>query len=228
MIDAIDFLLFSYFSISSTDDIDQIVDSAIEKAYLDAVQQGAFNTMLNKNNRDQARTAHNNCTKLIKKRVAEVLRFEINAEQYDSWHNMLCKDLLSQYKDVGIGFFEYGNAQKWVNMTMKYLFIIETVLETGSLSAIIQLSDVLHVPVDSYIIQNVWEDTDIVLPIIKTLKDGSRGTYSSGKITSWSKWKENEYIDFKESMKHKEPLPFAWEGPAWIAQAKKIKRKHQS
>ena len=89
----------------------------------------------------------------------------------------------------------------------------------------------LHVPIDSYIIESIWENKSSTgLPIIKLLKDNTRGKYSSEKVKAWSNWdKDKDYIPV-----HNNTIEIAWEqgksliigeGDAWIEIAKKRKNK---
>lgn len=41
---------------------------------------------------------------------------------YDTWHHALCDELIGYYGSTGFE-FNLGHAQKWVNMTMKYIYI---------------------------------------------------------------------------------------------------------
>ena len=209
---AIDFLLFSYFSFSLDDlnnNFSDVMSMIIERAYRDATQQGAFNTFLTDDNKDAAGRAYQAGVELIKEKLCGSQPPQIN--DYNTWHADFCQSIVERYKSKQLEHFTYGNAQKWVNMTMKYIMILvdiiravdDTDVATEFMNKYGSLIDTyrtdLHVPVDSYIIKAVWEDEGIKLPLIedKLLKDGSRGSYSSEKVVAWSKW-ENEqvYIGF--------------------------------
>lgn len=82
------------------------------------------------------------------------------------------------------------------------------------------MEPVLHVPVDRYIIEAVWENEDVILPLIpeKICKNGKRGAYSDEKVKSWSKWEKEEYINFQNSLREKlnGEIPIKWESSVWI------------
>ena len=43
---------------------------------------------------------------------------------YDTWHEQGCLQLQSLYRKQGFDKFSIGQAQKWLNMSLKYLFTI--------------------------------------------------------------------------------------------------------
>ena len=226
---AIDFLLYSYFGITSDSEKEELSNAALEKAYFDATQQGAFNTLVPKEKRESVSTAHDNALKILKDQLENC-----TFKEYDEWHHTTCMAVCDKYDEQRLNCFTYGNAQKWVNMTMKYLYLFDS-LGLGNSPIIFDdgMAQCLHVPVDSYIIESVW-DKNVELPIVKLLKDGTKGKYDSVKVKAWSKWDDreiqdtnkNEYQLFQESLRNAlDEVPIDWEGPAWIEQAKKRKRK---
>ena len=231
----IEFLLYSYFKIELNATKDEIIKSAIEKAYTDATNQGAYNTKLTTSQKDSSVCARNNGEKVIKSFIEQSL----NAIDYDDLYNKTCNELCMIYGTLP---FTYGNAQKWINMTMKNLYIISLLICKYGESKdnktiqfcrnIIKNSPKFHVPIDSYIIEKIW-DTDVKLPIKeeKLLKNGTRGSYSSAKLYGWSNWDEKAYTDCQDALRKyiKENFnnisPLEWEGSAWIEIAKKRSAK---
>ena len=63
---------------------------------------------------------------------------------YDSWHRSVSDKIKRLYSEQGIR-FTYGHAQKWINMTIKYLYMLETDTFTDVFKW-------LHVPLDNYIL----------------------------------------------------------------------------
>lgn len=247
---AINFLLFSYFGITLESEPDDIMDKAISKAYKDATQQGAFNTQLTNELKEKIKDTKNSGENLIKDSIAKLIEIpyentekENYQNQFNEWHNILCNSLIELYKEVNSDkFFTYGNAQKWVNMTMKYLYLLNSVFNTYTEQNnefveeygkyIDNISEFLHVPIDSYIIESVWDKESIKLPLNKEklCKNGKRGAYNSEKVVAWSKWKNenSEYHEFQNTLndllnKEDKLTPIDWEGPAWITVAKKRK-----
>lgn len=158
--------------------------------------------MLRKNLKITKHWHKETCNKVIKK-----------AQEYeqDNW--------LQKNGNEGKGFY-YGQAQKWVNMTIKYMWVTERWKDKLD-----KLMNVLHVPVDSYIIEGVWNRDgweDVLKGILVNGKEKS-GRFSSDKVVPWSKWDETQYKDFQVALRtklKKEQTPFEWEEETWIEIAK--------
>lgn len=180
---AVNFLMFSYFGITSDDDKDTIIRAAIDVAYNDATGQGAFNTLFPKED-SNAKENKYNIDKAKGRARGELKKFVedeiINKELNKNWHSDICckisdcfsneKIVLSEEKQkyrYGNA-FSYGNAQKWVNMTLKNLYIIGTLLcEIGVDNTKNHKSEddwkqfrnnsfQFHIPIDNYILQSVY------------------------------------------------------------------------
>ena len=115
--------------------------------------------------------------------------------------------------------FHYGQAQKWLNMTLKYMIIMG--FWTKKFNSIIE---VLHVPVDSYIMEAAS-----ILEIMLPRKNGDYGKYFESSSKPWSKWNKDDYVKFQENLrialKNKNPseTPIEWEAHAWIEVAQNKK-----
>lgn len=231
---SVEFLMFSYFGIDFNDTFNTILESAIKVAYNDATMQGAYNA-LEKQNAEEI--DYDKVAKRLKRAIENLLG---NSLEYKGWHNTICTDLVEFYKDVKFKdkklkvekpAFSYGNAQKWVNMTMKYLYILSEIFleyknDCIEYKKIKELYKYFQVPVDSFIIESVWNDKNVALPIVEKnlLKNGTRGAYSSEKVIPWSKWDKSSYEKFKNSLQiSKSPLD--WEHEAWIKISKARKNK---
>lgn len=242
---AINFLLYSYLGITLKDDKDNKIKAAIIKAYGDATMQGAYNTYFNKSLisepelsklKSKSNKARRKSGTLILEEINNFFSSKKNSD-YQEWHWDLCKKLIENYKKVyynNTPFFTYGNAQKWVNMTVKYICIIDSLEKIPELHDQIDTNkDNYHIPIDSYIIDCLWKKEDVHLP----LKGGSKRdkTYKipSEHVKSWSKWdmsdndtcqqdyseiqiKIREYISSDESI-------LDWENEQWIEAAKNRK-----
>ena len=124
--------------------------------------------------------------------------------------------------------FTYGQSQKWVNMTLKYLYLLGIIKNTKG----------LHVPIDSYIIEALWDErnSEIKIPRSKRLdKEGNelyseekykehrkKYCYSDEKVKSWSLWDfENDYDSFRKSLP--KGINTKWEHKKWIEISEKRK-----
>ena len=157
---------------------------AIDRAYRDFCRtirkdEGCINAGMD------IEESRNNATEII------TAALSLDMSDYDTWHKTLCNDI----KESG---YTYGQAQKWVNMTMKYLLV----LDYGIDNTIIEQ---LHIPIDSIIIE-------------KSLKKDLIDKETIGMNFSWSKI--SNYADYKkiqEKLRTKlgNQTPIKWEFQAW-------------
>ena len=130
---AINFLLFGYFGITSKNSKDDIISAAINRAYRDAASDVLSLKDDSKKDTEKGQDLFAEAGNLIKVFIEEVLtngtQNKLNKKDYDEKHKNLCDALISKYKGcANSGYeFSYGIAQKWVNMTMKYLGVILTI-----------------------------------------------------------------------------------------------------
>lgn len=241
----LDFLLFSYFGITLEDakDSGDLIDVAIKKAYADATMQAAYNAMFSKDDHKSkietaSREAYIACAGHIKGALKELSNLQ-SQEEYNKWHTEICEFMVGEYAEkissAKEAFFSYGNAQKWVNMTMKYLYLMCGVFDENSAfmqkigNMVMNLSEYLHVPVDSYIIESVW-DKPVALPLRPSGRRRKGYKYASEKVEPWSKWNKEQYDEFRKSLNEKMQFaedrpPLEWENEAWLKVAKERRGK---
>ena len=220
-----DFFWYSYFGITKADaakKVDKALSICVNRAYRDLSRTITYS---------QSAT-HEQEIKILKEEViANSIKqlSEKNAEDFDRWHNESCLSIVNYFmenktilgKDVQ---FHYGQAQKWLNMTLKNMRI----MDLWNKDYLDRFSSVLHVPVDSGIIKAVWELTKVKLPLIKEnlpkRTSLGRGAYSYEKVKSWSLWDETEYNDFQKSLREEFENNLStcysslekWENESWI------------
>ena len=231
---AFEFLLFSYFGIVSDVEepveSDDILEKLIERAYRDAASHVlSVNDDVKEDKKQEAIETIKEAIDNLKEIESVVKGDKTGHDNYDKWHEQLCKILVEMYdghcKD---GYtFTYGIAQKWVNMTMKYVYVVYYIAESCEFlidfkeefdNLIFNHRRSFHVPIDSYIYKAVKDDLGI-----KPLK------------SSWSKIPDYAtYIDYQESIRKQDIFdysyericgytPIDWEGKAWIEIAKNTK-----
>ena len=172
----------------------------------------------------------------LKNRVESIKSKPESTESFDSWHEGTCNDLCKFfnkdgiYKDNDNRHFTCGIAQKWVNMTMKYLALIyEAFIDYDypgkGLKEYVEwykknlhaFEAFFHIPIDRYVIK------------------GLKACYKNdGEITqilsvTWSKW--NDYDKYKKvqdafrnDLKENE-MPLDKENKIWIEIARKDKKQ---
>lgn len=133
---------------------------------------------------------------------------------FDKEHNRICEEIIKTYSEISE--FTYGQAQKWLNMMLKYFLLTE-----GDSA----LKSYLHIPVDSYIMQAVGSDNSKLKYCLKLecvpKKNGTVGKYSESSSKPWSKWSYEEYIAFQNCIRTAisesgYSSPIEWENGAWI------------
>jgi hypothetical protein len=70
---------------------------------------------------------------------------------FDNWHKQICKRLKEIFESEGYSSFSVGHAQKLVNMSLKYIFVLGATRIPG----FIWLYKYCHVPIDRIILQRV-------------------------------------------------------------------------
>lgn len=196
------------------DSMNDTLIKCAEKAYLDLCRTIKFNT----ENKDTRKGA--------KQKICEMLVHEYDILEnavkgsdekqnaFDCEHKRICEEIINTYSEISE--FTYGQAQKWLNMMLKYVLLIE---EDSVLKSY------LHIPVDSYIMQAVGSDNPKLKYCLKLecvpKKDGTLGKYSESSSKPWSKWNYEEYIAFQSAVRtaiseSNYHSPIEWENEAWI------------
>lgn len=227
---AINFLLYSYFEITLASTEEDILIAAINRAYRDASSR-----VLSIDDDNQRDTLKCDAAKKLCVAISSLW----STTNYEMWFYDTCEQLEETYENTkGKKQFCFGHAQKWVNMTMKYLYVIKSIFYQYRYGKDMfpQLTDALekqlHIPVDSYIMEAVASTKTAEKPYglgiqLPSTKEGKLVSYTSAK--AWSTWKKCHYEKFREEMEGKiaEDSPLDWEGPAWIEIAKARKAKAQ-
>ncbi|MCI5948919.1 MAG: hypothetical protein MRZ22_08370, partial [Oscillospiraceae bacterium] len=143
---AIDFLTFCYFGSRGND-----IDSIINRAYVDM----ASHTMATFEDVNEKWSCRWNASNVIKEAIVTI------DKPYDTWHNDTCNNIISQYPE---NVLSYGQAQKWLNMTVKYVYVLKLLDRFQGQYKYISDEHVseFHVPIDSYILENVLCDKHTV------------------------------------------------------------------
>jgi hypothetical protein len=108
---------------------------------------------------DFCRTAHGigkykGARELAEARIQEALRRQSNLrdsvtdEEFDQWHEDLCREVREISRDCGFE-LSVGQIQKWVNMTFKYLFVFGEKSAPG----FAKFYRHCHIPIDNIILR---------------------------------------------------------------------------
>lgn len=122
--------------------------AAIRRAYRD------FARTLRYSNKGLISDLKDKWITLLEKQIYIVLKDELNQKEFDEWHETTC-NLLSQANSNHK--LEVGKTQKWVNMTLKYLVLMD---EDG----VNKNYSFFHIPIDSIIQEELFKEYK--LPVI--------------------------------------------------------------
>lgn len=132
----------------------------------------------------------------LEKAIKELSVF--SQEEYDVWHKNLCLDIQRSYERAGVD-FTIGQSQKWVNMTIQYLYM----LGANTFDGVFQY---FHVPIDNYVFDIAQKVLGIKRPKI-----------------AWSRWKsyDNQYMEYQKQLRSKIDMdPLRWEFKYWLLEAR--------
>ena len=169
----------------------------------------------------------NICENILSTIEAKEGEISFKNSDFDDWHKAKCEEIInfmnnsidkSNTKILKEENFTIGQAQKWVNMTLKYLWLLNA-LPTGV------KPEYVHVPIDSYIIEIAYDN--------KNKFENALGLLEEKPEKSWSKLSEYEtYFKIQEAIRKaiktnttNETIPIKWESLAWIEVAEKQANK---
>lgn len=118
--------------------------------------------------------------------------------EFDKWHFKVCDYIRTLYRNEGV-LFTYGQSQKWVNMTFKYLYII------GEMEKI-DYFNLLHIPLDNYVFDIAVKEFGGERPSVP-----------------WSRWDDyyNQYLPYQEMIRQNvSEEPLRWEFKYWLKEAR--------
>lgn len=184
----VDFLANVYFG-----EPRNIVEAASDRAYLDLCR-----TLRNANGKSFSKISKGTKSKM-KTAIAETIGNHVtdmpcfDQDSFDKWHEDTCNTIIEVFEQTIDNGWElsYGQAQKWLNMTLKYLYMLSYDFSETQLSR-------FHAVIDNYIL------------------DEANRIGVSKPPTSWSRWDHDEYVKYQKELRErvKESL-FAWEFKAW-------------
>jgi hypothetical protein len=161
------------------------------------------------------RNLRDEITKLIETKVKTwIINTNLTKNQFNADHESLCRAIIEKYKGTTHqnepdNSLYFGQAQKWVNMTLKNLYVYSKSNNTSlSFDNIIEF---FHVPIDNVIL-------DIASGIKRCYIDPPETKYGVAKPEkAWSKWNYNDYKEYQEKLEAsiKNDCPIIWELKHW-------------
>lgn len=141
--DCKDFLLFLFFGRNK-----DYLENCIDRAYRDFNRTiHGFANNKNKDNILKESKAY------LKKALIEIKNNNLITSQadFDTWHESICYNLLKVFDKYEYSNFNIGQAQKWINMSLKYIFLYDET-RIGGFNSIYQYC---HIPIDNIILNKL-------------------------------------------------------------------------
>jgi hypothetical protein len=150
-------------------DISNPIKASIKMAYLD------FCRTLHGIQKDGGIKLREKAKVKLEGQINTLFELKIDSqESFDQWHKSCCKKLIQCFEDYGN--FHYGHAQKWINMTLKYVFVLDQ-QKTNN------IYQYFHIPIDNVVLEGL---------------KGMKGIYSFTVSCPWSKIDSyEEYLNFQ-------------------------------
>lgn len=216
------FLVYSYFGCDISDPAEEKKQKCARRAYLDLARTVKYkysSSELDKAKKGSKLYEYKNernakIFDVCKKLIESIEKCPGKNADFDSWHKSVCQQIESTMNNKKLELlkekFTFGQAQKWVNMTLKYLWLLDMLPEG------ISETD-LHVPIDSFILKALKDDG------ISDISDKD-GTYKY-KEEAWSRLTTDNYDTIQKEIrkvakKKENNTPIEWESTAWIKVAK--------
>ena len=172
---------------------DDLMKLAIEKAYRDLQRTMRGFPKSGESKKNEGKKQDVILRDEIKKNARERIRVKIDnmikcnsTEQttFDKLHEDACEALIEEFKKNEYEGFTIGQAQKWINMTFKYLNLLDY-------NGIEKIYEFCHIPIDRYILEYMLEKNIIEKENFK-------------KAIHWSKIKKYEdYFEIQEKFRDK-------------------------
>lgn len=205
-------------------DTEKIKNICCEKAYLDMCRTLRFGE-----DKTKKYVWKSDVQKIVIESINDLSKLaeKIDQDSFDIFHKKECKKMIKVQQD-GVfsddNSFTVGQAQKWINMTYKYLLLLGYWNDKTEV-----IKKLLHAPVDNYIIQSASIQS----------KSGKSNAIRYGldvkkpEKEAWSKWKSyTKYLDYEKKLRERVYEEYEdkytlieWECLAWNEQAKKEEEK---
>lgn len=167
--------------------VDDTITLAITKAYRDLMR-----TIRGFANNPDHDAIIRNARQTLHTSITTILTAQISTQaEFDELHEAACYDLISSFEGQT---FTLGQAQKWINMSFKYLHLLDY-------PAVQRVYEYCHIPIDSY-----------MLNITK---------YTMSK--AWSRLDNySEYLEYQNWFRTRYPhdIPLDTEFYLWLEEAK--------
>ncbi len=176
------------------------IDACINTAYRDFCR-----TMHGIMGNDRNEAMRSEASDIIKQMIRKVLKVSLTQDEFDKLHSSACKAVKKVYSENQTSFF-IGQAQKWINMTFKYVYLLYLAdlldISTTGIEILKQNDRYFHLPIDNIVLQH---------QTVKRLYSEHIGSTAWSRIDDYSK-----YLAFQKSLSEAVEIPLiVFEGQIW-------------
>lgn len=176
------------------------IDACINTAYRDfcRTMHGIMGNDLNEAMRSEA-------SDIIRRMIGKVLKASFTQAEFDKLHSSACKAVKKVYSDNRTSFF-IGQAQKWINMSLKYVYLLYLadlldINKTG-IEMLKQNYRHFHLPIDNIVLQH---------QTVKRFYSEHIGNTAWSRIDDYPK-----YLAFQKNLQEAVEIPLiVFEGQIW-------------
>lgn len=183
--DVIEFLKACYFG-----DLRNPIEAASSRAYRDMARTIRFDNLPDLDRKKLRKDANDYFKAELQKLKSNSITSQ---DDFNTWHFKVSKTIKAKYNKKGIT-LTYGQTQKWINMTIKYLYVLgENTFD--------DVFEFLHIPLDNYIFDIARDSFNIKRP-----------------TDAWSRWDNyDKYLEYQKSLREKmvNDMPLSWEFKNW-------------
>ena len=173
-----------------TSDSKKKYKAAINRAYCDFCRTIRFK---DKQQDEKSKSeVKRNIISFVESSIKTAAKEKDNQVEFDKWHKQTCEGIIKRFSPLAK--LNYGQAQKWLNMTLKYLLVLDV-------EEVTRLIHYLHIPVDNNVIKIAKEEINIPATNLP-----------------WSKWEYNTYVTYQEGLRKAIGdgiSPIIWELDHW-------------
>ena len=145
------YLLFTHYGITEQDNTARRIEKASRISYLNFCRRMSFQKGTSFDDRDKLQKETDT---LLSTRIPSLLQSVMGAADgkivFDDMHRTLCEDMMQIYERTGGQ--TYGVVQRWLNLTLLNLVIINTGLMDSNLP-VSETRKFFHAPVDQYLLE---------------------------------------------------------------------------
>lgn len=225
---------------------DDPITWASNKAYLDMNRTMTFRESDSGKTEKEKRAIQekrNGWRDSVTKVIRNSIKISKNSNGFDAWHEETCQKIIGFYSNTkeanGLSILvcrernkrtdketslSLGQAQKWLNMTLKYLWLLDRLglLEKEFSHFVRKHQEFFHVPLDSYMIRYIKRESKRKRTNDYHESNGLNNKHSIDGFSGseWSKINDyNNYlkyqIDIRKDLSESKMIPLEWELEHW-------------